>query len=163
MRDLLKTLMGDADSNHHTAGPITKPEARKQSISVAPYDLNMEMGRRASNVDQTATRLQLPGVPIYPVPDFCRTVVSSVANYIEDVIIGQNTQMIMFIAPTNTQFYVSFQGSFPLPYLPGSVDTPIDPMASPTGFAFLTRGANSIYVGLPIIGSSVSVVGWRQF
>lgn len=162
MQDLMRRAMGECDNNHFPKGAITDPRNQQIGPSTAPFDLQQEMQRRSIDTSQAATRMQLPGVPLLPIPDFSRCVLSTSNNYLEDVNIGPNTHIVTFWCADNVNFMVSFQGSFPQPFTAQSTDNPIDPLCVPRNQLFLVHGCSTLYVGIPLIGQMVSVVGWRQ-
>jgi len=133
--------------------------------SLLPKPLVEQVKRRNYLAPLTALQQQLPATSIIPVPDYCRLVNATTANYVERVeLAGRGIQLVSFMAFTSNIYLVSFSTRvvLPLPATPFSADYPRDAIVAPNGIMFYAANLNTISVGIVNQGDVVSVLGWSQ-
>lgn len=130
--------------------------------SMLPHTLPQELARRNHLAPFEALQMQLPGLPILPVPDFSRLVIATSANYVEEVPLRGNVQLLMCCAFTTGIFFLSFGGRCILPPVSFSNENAIDQIVGVDGKPFYTKGLQSVSIGIVNNGDVVSVIGWTQ-
>lgn len=140
------------------------PEDRT-GISGLPHDIEEQRLRRNFEPAAMMARRQLPSVPLLPVPDFCRTLVATGVNYVQEIQLPRNVQVVMFRALSTDRFWVSFAGRVPATPATGSLDgdfSSMDPIVCPLDLMFYCRGLQTLSINIAAAGAAVTVIGWDQ-
>ncbi|MGI0011906.1 MAG: hypothetical protein ACREBU_00470 [Nitrososphaera sp.] len=101
----------------------------------------------------------MPYVSMLPIPDRVRTLVATTIDVVEHVDLDVNTQLVL-LSGSDT-FLVAFNSSMVLPLIQQSDGGGVDVLVSPTGLWYI-RGKGRLSVGMPNIGTIVSVAQWVQ-
>lgn len=129
--------------------------------SYIPKSVCEELARRKVNAELQALRLVNAGLQISPLPARTKMIVSSAANYIEDVALPSDAELVQFFAPSSVVFYVSFGARINFNGGTGVVES--DPynwndfIVCPTNQWFYCKGKNQISIGIPVTGQVISV------
>jgi len=126
--------------------------------SRVPDDVLSAIARRKLQAEVTALRITTPGVSVTPIPQRTKIVYANSVNYVADVRVPEDCELMQFFAPSGVVFYVSFNGRVALPISANSDDLSFnDFLVSPLGAWFYCRGKNSVSIGIPFNGQVVSV------
>ena len=177
-KHLPKMLPGDHLAQFHTLPPFaqerinlgfdqdvqTDQTAVIQSDSLGQADSFITNSRIAMSeltkmtIDPhlNALRAQLHSVAIIPFPMKTILVVASTINYVQDVTLPDNTQMVMFTANPNADFFVSVNGQIQFPVATDT--TGGGAMYSPRDQWFYVKGLKNLSIGLPTLNAVVSML-----